>query len=57
MASIRGNGHLDNHIFALLATFVHRLSRVLGCFIDEDYDCIVKGKVWAAAHVIILVGF
>lgn len=48
------SGHIDGHIFTLLVSFVRRLSRVLGHFIDEDYDCIVKGKVWAAAHLVIL---
>lgn len=49
--------HIGEHKFSLLASFVSRLSRVLGHFIDEDYDCIVKGKIWAAAHLIILVCF
>lgn len=49
--------YLNNHIFALLVSFVRRLSHVLGCFIDEDYDCIVKGKIWAATHAVVQVCF
>lgn len=57
ITNLRENHHLNNHIFALLASFVRRLSHVLGCFIDEDYNCIVKGKVWAATHAVVQVGF
>lgn len=57
IADLRENHNLNNHIFALLVSFVRRLSNVLGCFIDEDYDCIVKGKVWAATYAVIQVRF
>ncbi|KAF5859391.1 hypothetical protein ETB97_002898 [Aspergillus alliaceus] len=48
------NHHQSNrHMLALARSFLRRLSRVLESFIGQDYDCIVKGKVWAAMHVLI----
>lgn len=57
ITNLREHHHLNKHIYVLLASFVRHLDHVLGCFIDEDYDCIVKGKVWAATHALIQVSF
>ncbi|KAE8356115.1 hypothetical protein BDV28DRAFT_145460 [Aspergillus coremiiformis] len=42
------------HMLSLASLFVRQLSRILESFIGPDYDCIVVGKIWAAAHCLIL---
>ncbi|KAE8372474.1 hypothetical protein BDV26DRAFT_98978 [Aspergillus bertholletiae] len=48
------NSHQTNrHMVALGWSFVRHLSHILDSFIGHDYDCIIKAKVWAAAHAVI----
>jgi hypothetical protein len=48
---------VKSHILSLISSFVRHVSDILEYFIPEDYDCVVKGKAWAAVHTMLLVGF
>ncbi|KAL4733718.1 hypothetical protein BDV11DRAFT_175422 [Aspergillus similis] len=50
---LRDTHHVDNYILDLLRTFVRGISDLLDEFIAHDYECIVKGKVWAAVLAVL----
>ncbi|KAL3467177.1 hypothetical protein BJX64DRAFT_283902 [Aspergillus heterothallicus] len=51
--SLGAKHNVNSYILDLLRDFVRCLSDILDEFIDPHYDCIVKGKVWAAVHAVI----
>ncbi|KAJ6031655.1 hypothetical protein N7540_002387 [Penicillium herquei] len=53
IASLRDTYKGNKHMIVLFSTFALRISQILHCFTDEDYDCIVKQKVWAAVYGLI----
>ncbi|KAL2823439.1 hypothetical protein BDW59DRAFT_96770 [Aspergillus cavernicola] len=55
IVSLRETYLLNSHILDLVSAFVRSVSDILDHFIDSDYDCIVKGKVWAAVSIVIQV--
>ncbi|XHG04030.1 hypothetical protein AWENTII_007312 [Aspergillus wentii] len=48
LANLRDSHHAYRHILTLASSFVSTVSDFLDCYIDKEYDCIIKGKVWAA---------
>ncbi|KAL4755701.1 uncharacterized protein BDW70DRAFT_165200 [Aspergillus foveolatus] len=50
---LRDTHHVNNYILDLLRTFVRGISDFLDEFIAPDYECIVKGKVWAAVSAVL----
>ncbi|KAL4931750.1 uncharacterized protein BDV17DRAFT_226384 [Aspergillus undulatus] len=44
---------VNGYIIDLIITFVRYMSDILDEFIDSNYECIVKGKVWAAVSAMI----
>jgi hypothetical protein len=46
-------GHISAHQEKLLASFNEQISDIWDIFVPADYDCILKGKVWAAVDVLI----
>lgn len=55
IAHLRESKEVNSHILALFSSFSRQLSYILDCFIDRQYDCIVKGKIWAAVHELVMV--
>ncbi|KAL3471000.1 hypothetical protein BJX99DRAFT_250770 [Aspergillus californicus] len=53
IAMLQDDKYLDKDVLHLVSTFVCCVSDFLEHFIDRDYDCIVKGKVWAAVYTVI----
>lgn len=57
IARLRESKEVNSHILALFSSFARHVGYVLDYFIDQKYDCIVKGKAWAAVHEIVMVRF
>ena len=50
---LRDTYHVNNYILDLLRTFVRGVSDLLDEFIAREYECIVKGKIWAAISAVL----
>ncbi|KAL3430185.1 hypothetical protein BDV09DRAFT_189492 [Aspergillus tetrazonus] len=44
---------INGHILDLVSSFVLDVNAFLEQFIEKDYNCLVKGKVWAALHTVV----
>ncbi|KAJ5320287.1 hypothetical protein N7508_000570 [Penicillium antarcticum] len=53
LVGLLNNHHVNTHIFKLASSFFHHVSGIVGCFIDEDYDCLVKRKLCAAILLVV----
>ncbi|KAJ5161828.1 hypothetical protein N7492_007220 [Penicillium capsulatum] len=51
---LRESQEVNSHILALFSSFARHVGYILDYFIDKKYDCIVKGKVWAAVHGLVM---
>ncbi|PYH98957.1 hypothetical protein BO71DRAFT_425580 [Aspergillus ellipticus CBS 707.79] len=48
ITTLQDTDQVKKHLLVLISSFVRRVGHILDCFMDRDYDCIVKRKVWAA---------
>ncbi|KAL2868160.1 uncharacterized protein BJX67DRAFT_351219 [Aspergillus lucknowensis] len=53
LARIQEASSLNNHWASLMSSFIGSVNVFLDLFIDRDYNCTVRGKIWAAVYTII----